>query len=123
MFKDIQYFRTVQKVYTRFKGKCAVIGIIVYDITRAETFQELDRWIAEFRSTPDTKDAPIAIIGNKMDLEDIRNVSIEEGKKYAESISVPFFECSAKLGGEEIQNIYTDLVRKYLEDTRELKKT
>ncbi|MFX0085411.1 MAG: Rab family GTPase [Candidatus Hodarchaeota archaeon] len=89
--------------------------IIVYDITRTDTFKDLDRWITEFR-TPERENAPIAIIGNKIDLEDTRNVSTEEGKEFAESYSVPFYECSAKLGGEEIENIYTDLVRRYLED-------
>ncbi len=87
--------------------------IIVYDITRADTFKDLDRWITEFR-TPERENAPIAIIGNKIDLEDNRDVSTEEGKEFAENYSVPFYECSAKLGGEEIENIYTDLVKKWV---------
>ncbi len=87
--------------------------IVVYDITRPETFQELDRWIAEFRAQ-DRQDAPIAIIGNKIDLEDKREVSTEEGLKYTESRSLPFVETSAKLGGAEIEIIYTKLVREYL---------
>jgi small GTP-binding protein len=94
--------------------------IIVYDITRRESFADLDRWIAEFRSV--CKNAPIAIIGNKIDLEDVRDVSTEEGKKFAESYSIPFFECSAKLGGEEIQNIYNDFVQKYLEAIKKISK-
>lgn len=95
--------------------------IIVYDITRASTFQELDRWIDEFRNVREK--APIAIIGNKIDLEDSRNVSTKEGKKFAETYSAPFYECSAKLGGEEIQNMYTNLVRKYLEKAGRIEET
>lgn len=87
--------------------------IVVYDTTRSETFKDLNRWIAEFRAQ-ERQDAPVAIIGNKIDLEDDREVTTEEGMKFAESQSLPFVECSAKLGGAEIELMYTKLVREYL---------
>lgn len=89
--------------------------IIVYDITRSESFEDLEGWIAEFR-IPEREKAPIVIVGNKTDLKEERVVSSEEGKKFAEKHSVPFIECSAKLGGNEIESVYTVLVRKYLEE-------
>ncbi len=89
--------------------------IIVYDITRSESFEDLGGWITEFR-TPERANAPIVIVGNKTDLKEKRVVSSEEGKNFAEKHSVPFIECSAKLGGNEIESVYTLLVRKYLEE-------
>lgn len=104
-----EVFGRIRPMY--FEGSFGCI--IVYDITRPETFHELDRWIAEFRAQ-DRQDAPIAIIGNKIDLEDKRGVSTEEGLKFTESRSLPFVETSAKLGGAEIELMYTKLVREYL---------
>lgn len=89
--------------------------IIVYDITRLESFKDLEGWITEFR-TPDRAKAPIVIVGNKTDLKEQRVVSTDEGKNFAEKHSVPFIECSAKLGGNEIESVYTTFVRKYLEE-------
>ena len=49
----------------------AAAAIIVYDITRANTFKTLKNWIEELRSQG-PKDIAIAIAGNKADLEDQR---------------------------------------------------
>ncbi|MFX0124897.1 MAG: Rab family GTPase [Candidatus Hodarchaeota archaeon] len=103
-----EYFGKIRKTY--FEG--AFGCIIVYDITREETFTELDRWISDFRSVVGD-DAAISIIGNKIDLEDLRCVTPEQGQKIAKQYGVPFYECSAKLGGEIIPQIYEDLVRRY----------
>ncbi|WP_455141590.1 Rab family GTPase [Candidatus Hodarchaeum mangrovi] len=87
--------------------------LIVFDITRRRTFVELDRWIEEFRAVTGDKTS-ITIIGNKIDLENQREVSKDEIAEFAEHRGIPFFECSAKLGGDVIENIYTDLVKRNL---------
>jgi small GTP-binding protein len=104
-----EYFGKIRKTY--FEG--AFGCIVVYDITRRESFLELDRWITDFRDAVGEK-ALIAIIGNKIDLENSRTVSHEEGKNFTDQYGVPFYECSAKLGGDIITNVYTDLVSQYL---------
>lgn len=88
--------------------------LIVYDITKRETFESLNHWIEDFRSVKSETDVPISIIGNKIDLEDERVVSTQEGKDFANEHNVSFYECSAKLGGELIPQIYVNLVREYL---------
>lgn len=103
-----EYFGKIRKTY--FEG--AFGCIIVYDITRRESFLELDRWIADFRGAVGEK-ALISIIGNKIDLENSRTVSSDEGKNFTEQRGIPFYECSAKLGGDIITDVYTDLVRQY----------
>ncbi|MFX1537299.1 MAG: Rab family GTPase [Promethearchaeota archaeon] len=112
-----EYFGKIRKTY--FEG--AFGCIVVYDITREETFTELDRWISDFRSVVGD-DAAISIIGNKIDLEDLRCVTPEQGQKIAKRYGVPFYECSAKLGGKIIPQIYEDLVRKYFSSIQEKEK-
>ena len=86
-----EYFGKIRKTY--FEG--AFGCIIVYDITREDTFTELDRWISDFRSVVGD-DAAISIIGNKIDLE--RQVKKDAGEKLALELHSLFYETSAKTG-------------------------
>lgn len=104
-----EYFGRIRKTY--FEG--AFGCIIVFDITRYDTFEDLERWISDFRSVAG-EEAALAVIGNKVDLEDLRCVTYDQGKKVADQYGVPFYECSAKLGGDIIPKIYESLVRQYL---------
>ena len=53
------------------------------------------------------KDILICLIGNKIDLEEKREVSYEEGKNFAEENNLLFFETSAK-DGNNIQEIFLE---------------
>ena len=53
------------------------------------------------------KDILICLIGNKIDLEEQREVSYEEGKNFAEENNLLFFETSAK-DGNNIQEIFLE---------------
>ena len=53
------------------------------------------------------KDISICLIGNKIDLEEQREVSYEEGKNFAEENNLLFFETSAK-DGNNIQEIFLE---------------
>ncbi|XP_028759616.1 ras-related protein RABA5e [Neltuma alba] len=83
-------FRAVTSAY--YRG--AVGALIVYDITRRTTFESVGRWLDELKTHCDTTIA-MMLVGNKCDLVDIRNVSIEEGKSLAESEGLCFMETSA----------------------------
>lgn len=110
-----EYFGRIRKTY--FEG--AFSCIIVYDITRLETFEDLERWITDFRSVAG-EEAAIALVGNKIDLTDLRCVSSTEGKAMADKFGFPFYETSAKLGTPVIPEIYEHLTRKYLQHLQEL---
>ena len=74
------------------------LAILVYAINKKETFQDIDIWLKELRthSSPDVK---IILIGNKIDLENKREVSREEGEAYAKNNNIcKFVESSAKEG-------------------------
>ncbi|MHA2053889.1 MAG: Rab family GTPase [Candidatus Hodarchaeales archaeon] len=101
-----------QEVFGRLRRFCyegSVGCIIVYDITRRPTFENLEHWIQDYRNIQG-EEKPIVIIGNKIDLEDLRQVSTKEGEEFAKSVNLPFYECSAKVGGDVISQIYLDLI-------------
>ncbi|XP_051539706.1 ras-related protein Rab-6A isoform X2 [Xyrauchen texanus] len=72
-------------------------AVVVYDITNVNSFQQTTKWIDDVR-TERGSDVIIMLVGNKTDLADKRQVSIEEGEKKAKELSVMFIETSAKAG-------------------------
>jgi len=83
-------FRSITRSY--YRG--AAGALIVYDITRRETFENLQSWLDECLkySNPNIV---IMVIGNKNDLE-TRQVTTEEGEAFAEKNGIYFLETSAK---------------------------
>ena len=69
--------------------------MLVYDITRRETFTHVTKWLDDVR-TNSSKNVTVILIGNKKDLEDKRQVSYEEGEAFAKENGLMFLETSAK---------------------------
>ncbi|XP_021897416.1 ras-related protein Rab11D [Carica papaya] len=83
-------YRAVTSAY--YRG--AVGAMLVYDITKRQTFDHIPRWLEELRSHAD-KNIVIILIGNKTDLEDQRAVPTEDAKEFAEKEGLFFLETSA----------------------------
>ncbi|KAK2656490.1 hypothetical protein Ddye_009542 [Dipteronia dyeriana] len=83
-------YRAVTSAY--YRG--AVGAMLVYDITRRQSFDHIPRWLEELRSHAD-KNIVIILIGNKSDLEDARAVPTEDAKEFAEKEGLFFLETSA----------------------------
>lgn len=66
---------------------------LVYDVTNKETFDHLNNWI-EFINN--IENSNIVIVGNKIDLNESREVSKEEGEKFCKESNYDFYEVSAK---------------------------
>lgn len=86
------FFRRVRAAY--YTGAHA--AFVVYDITRRETFDHVQKWFDELTEFVGT--LPICLIGNKADLENQRAVTPEEAIKMAEKIEASYLETSAKTG-------------------------
>ncbi|MHA1379858.1 MAG: GTP-binding protein [Candidatus Helarchaeota archaeon] len=87
--------------------------ILVYDLTRNETFKNLDMWISDAVKHT-AKQTQIAILGNKVDLQDSRAVTPESGEIYArQKNAVLFSETSAKTG-LNVENAFIALTRNIL---------
>jgi len=83
------------KSITRSYYRGAAGALLVYDITRRDTFTHLTRWLEEVRQNgnPDTT---IMLIGNKSDQDSRRQVTTEEGERFARENGLIFIETSAK---------------------------
>ncbi|XP_053500899.1 ras-related protein Rab-6A isoform X3 [Ictalurus furcatus] len=75
----------------------STVAVVVYDITNVNSFQQTTKWIDDVR-TERGSDVIIMLVGNKTDLADKRQVSIEEGERKAKELNVMFIETSAKAG-------------------------
>eukprot|EP01125_Pyxidicula_operculata_P000843 TRINITY_DN1073_c0_g1_i3.p1 TRINITY_DN1073_c0_g1~~TRINITY_DN1073_c0_g1_i3.p1 ORF type:complete len:211 (-),score=13.86 TRINITY_DN1073_c0_g1_i3:201-833(-) len=84
-------FRSITRSY--YRGAQGVL--LVYDVTRRETFEHLGSWLEECTQSGEDN-LTIVLVGNKCDLESKRVVSFEEGKKFADQHNLLFVEASAK---------------------------
>jgi len=75
----------------------STVAVVVYDITNANSFQQVNKWIEDVRAERGN-DVIIMLVGNKTDLQDKRQVSMEEGERKAQELNVMFIETSAKAG-------------------------
>ena len=93
-------FRSITRAYY----KNSVCALIVYDISKRDTFNNVSIWIEDCKNQS-PKTIYMILVGNKSDLEDRREVSIEEGKELAEKYGIDFYETSAKTG-DNVEEIF-----------------
>ncbi|MFX0183889.1 MAG: Rab family GTPase [Candidatus Hodarchaeota archaeon] len=91
VFKDV-----VKAYYTKVFG-----GILVYDVSRRQTFDNVEKWVSDlWANSGREKKVPVVLLANKIDLreEGAETVATDEGKKIADQLGLPFIETSAKTG-------------------------
>jgi Ras-related protein Rab-11A len=97
-------YRAITNAY--YRG--AVGALLVYDVSRGSSFNNLDRWLTELRENA-AANIVIMLVGNKSDLRHLREVSTAEGKSYAEAHGLYFIEASA-LSSENVELAFQNLV-------------
>ncbi|XP_071070137.1 ras-related protein Rab-2B isoform X3 [Dasypus novemcinctus] len=80
---------------TRSYYRGAAGALLMYDITRRETFNHLTSWLEDARQHS-SSNMVIMLIGNKSDLESRRDIKREEGEAFAQEHGFIFMETSAK---------------------------
>ncbi|KAK8556626.1 hypothetical protein V6N13_064647 [Hibiscus sabdariffa] len=104
-------FRTLTSSY--YRGAQGVI--MVYDVTRRETFTSLSEvWTKEVELYSTNQDCIKMLVGNKVDKERERVVTKKEGINFARECGCLFIECSAKTRAN-VQQCFDELVTKILE--------
>ena len=82
--------------------------ILTYSIINRESFQNMDSWLQKLNDASDLSKKPVIIVGNKIDLEDKRQVTTEEGEEFAKNHGYNFFEVSAKTG-KNVKEAFYDI--------------
>lgn len=83
-------YRAITSAY--YRG--AVGALLVYDIAKHVTYENVERWLKELRDHAD-QNIVIMLVGNKSDLRHLRAVPIEEARSFAEKNNLSFIEASA----------------------------
>lgn len=86
-------------------------AVVVYDVTRRETFESLDYWINEVIER--CSNIPMVIVGNKTDLIEKREVKFEEAQRRWKDSGYTVLESSAKMG-TGVDDIYTIIAKKVI---------
>ena len=73
------------------------VAVVVYDITNRASFLNTSKWIEDVRNERGN-DVIIVLVGNKTDLSERRQVSVEEGEDKSNKEGIMFIESSAKAG-------------------------
>jgi Ras-related protein Rab-18 len=103
-------FRTLTSSY--YRGAQGII--LVYDVTRRETFTNLsDVWAKEVELYSTNQDCVKILVGNKVDRESDRAVSRDEGIALAKELGSMFLECSAKTR-ENVEQCFEELALKVI---------
>ncbi|OWK09601.1 hypothetical protein Celaphus_00006600, partial [Cervus elaphus hippelaphus] len=103
----------------------AVGALLVYDIAKHLTYENVERWLKELRDQADSN-IVIMLVGNKSDLRHLRAVPTDEARAFAEKNGLSFIETSA-LDSTNVeaafQTILTEIYRivsqKQMSDRRE----
>lgn len=97
------------------------ICIIVYDITKPSSFENINKWIKEFSekmNISNLDDFPFMILGNKSDLRDDKSVQTSEASKFAQdNHNMVFYEVSSKTSSN-ISTAFEEICRKALTKVR-----
>jgi Rab family protein len=98
-------------------------GLIVYDITKRSSFENIPNWLSDLKKLAD-KDCIIALIGNKLDIvqnnEKKREVTKEEAQSYAYLNHLLFYETSA-YNDENINDIFEEILQTIYNERRKIK--
>jgi len=104
-------FRTLTSSY--YRGAQGVV--LVYDVTRRDSFENLEQWLKEVKMySPNNGEGVVKLlVGNKVDLD--RKVGREEAEDWARSQGMLFLEASAK-AKTGIRQCFMEVVNKIVED-------
>lgn len=93
-------FRSLIPSYIRDSS----VAVVVYDVTNRQSFINTQKWIDDVRAERGEA-VIIVLVGNKTDLNDKRQVSVEEGEKKAKEHNTIFIETSAK-AGQNVKSLF-----------------
>lgn len=88
--------------------------LLLFDVTRANTFESISNWYEDIKKHYKEGDPIVLLCGNKIDLKKDRWISTQDGKALAEKLNIDYIETSA-LTGENIDQAFFIIAEKVLE--------
>jgi len=98
-------FRTITSSY--YRGSHGIL--VVFDLTNRNSYMNVKYWLKEVMRYCDKSKVTIRLIGNKADLLQLRVISYEEAKEFAQSVGLDYFETSARSSRESIEYCFLDI--------------
>jgi Ras-related protein Rab-6A len=95
------------------------VAILVYDITHRLSFENLQKW---HQTITNISNPVLIVVGNKVDLEGEREVSAEEGQKFARTIGSDFIETSVRIPGT-LDQLFAKLIAIPIKNLDQYKKS
>ncbi|CAH1424081.1 unnamed protein product [Lactuca virosa] len=89
--------------------RCTIGALIVYDITRKVTFENVERWLKELRDRRD-QNIVIMLVGNKADQINLRSVQREDALSFSERVNINLFMETSALDKSSVNNAFTKLL-------------
>lgn len=102
-------YRAISSAY--YRG--ALGALLIYDISKRSTFENVDRWLQELRDHAE-QSIVILLVGNKLDLESSREVPFEEAESYAKERGLSVIETSA-LNSTNVESAFQQTLKKIKE--------
>ena len=103
-------YRSLTRIF--FQG--AKLAILVYDITRKDSFENLKNvWLKELKDHAD-KNVVLGVAGNKSDLYEKEEVPEQEAREFAKSIDAIFCLTSAQ-SNSGIEELFEEMGKKFLD--------
>ncbi|MCP4763978.1 MAG: GTP-binding protein [archaeon] len=87
-------------------------ALVVFDKTNESSFNNLSDWVSSFIEVQ--PNAPMLLIGNKLDLVDMIKIDEQTAKGYADNHQMEYISTSAKTG-EKVEDAFKSLIRKVIE--------
>ena len=99
-------FKNIAKQY--YRGANGIL--LIYDVSKRKSLEKIEFWLEEIKSYNKIEELCIYLVGNKIDLNDKREITTEEGQKYAEDHNINYYEVSAKTG-ININDLFNDIIK------------
>ena len=114
-------FNSISKAFYQ-KADCIILICAIND---RESFLNINKWVDNIKNNIELENIEMILIGNKCDLEDERQVGLDEIVKKGEDFKIESFETSAKTGEgveDAFETLFTKVLKKVYQKNKKSKK-
>ena len=114
-------FNSISKAFYQ-KADCIILICAIND---RESFLNINKWVDNIKNNIELENIEMILIGNKCDLEDERQVGLDEIVKKGEDFKIESFETSAKSGEgveDAFETLFTKVLKKVYQKNKKNKK-